>query len=233
MKSPQSRKQKSWTYLKQNERNNLHPGLVHPVRQKHIKEMKEIKVQVPEGCKTVTVKVDGEQVITEFEPEKKKFEPEDGDILSGVPFPLCKCMLIYKGANQFGGILAYAGFIEGLGMQKLYISESGKYNGYGFVSQYPRHATEEEKQRLFDALAKDGKRWNAEKKRVEDLPRWRAEKNEEYYYVRADAEVEPELENGWSEDNTCYSIGNYFKTREAAERVAKQIREIFKNSKAE
>ena len=30
-------------------------------------------------------------------------------------------------------------------------------------------ATEEEKQRLFDALAKDGKRWNAEKKCIEDI----------------------------------------------------------------
>ena len=106
--------------------------------------MKEIKLTIPEGCKTVTVKVDGEQVITEFEPEEKKFEPEDGDILSGVPLPLCKGMLIYKGANQFGGILAYAGLFEGLGTQKLYISENGEYTGYGFVSQYPRRATEEE-----------------------------------------------------------------------------------------
>ena len=34
-----------------------------------------------------------------------------------------------------------------------------------------RLATEEEKQRLFDALAKEGKRWNAEKKCIEELPR--------------------------------------------------------------
>ncbi len=32
-----------------------------------------------------------------------------------------------------------------------------------------RLATEEEKQRLFDALKKDGKCWNAEKKRIEDI----------------------------------------------------------------
>lgn len=30
-----------------------------------------------------------------------------------------------------------------------------------------------------------------------------------------------------------YKSGNYFKTEEAAEKVAEQIREIFKNSKAE
>ena len=33
-----------------------------------------------------------------------------------------------------------------------------------------RPATDEEKQRLFDAMAKNGKRWNAEKKVVEDIP---------------------------------------------------------------
>lgn len=195
--------------------------------------MKEIKQTIPEGCKTVTVKVDGEQVITEFELEEKKFEPEDGDILSGVPYPLCKCVLIYKGANQPGGILAYAGFIEGLGSQKLYISENGKYNGYGLVSQYPRHATEEEKQLLFDALAKDCKRWNAEKKCVEDLTRWRANYGELYYCVKYDCCVIKDIEGHDIGDDKCYGCGNYFKTEEAAERVAKQIREIFKNSKAE
>ena len=34
-----------------------------------------------------------------------------------------------------------------------------------------RPATEDEKQQLFDALAKEGKRWNAEKKVVEDIPK--------------------------------------------------------------
>ena len=34
-----------------------------------------------------------------------------------------------------------------------------------------RPATEDEKQRLFDAMAKEGKRWNAEKKVVEDIPK--------------------------------------------------------------
>jgi MoaA/NifB/PqqE/SkfB family radical SAM enzyme len=33
-----------------------------------------------------------------------------------------------------------------------------------------RHATEEEKQKLLDALEKEGKRWNAEKLCVEDIP---------------------------------------------------------------
>ena len=37
----------------------------------------------------------------------------------------------------------------------------------------------------------------------------------------------------WAIDNDFYNAGNYFRTREAAEKVAEKIREIFKNSKAE
>lgn len=91
----------------------------------------------------------------------------------------------------------------------------------------------EENQLLFDALAKEGKRWNADKKCIEDLPRWRAKENETYYFIGIDVEVMDNIEYGYSVDDACYSAGNYFKTREAAERVAKQIREIFKNSKPE
>lgn len=91
----------------------------------------------------------------------------------------------------------------------------------------------EENQLLFDALAKEGKRWNADKKCIEDLPRWRAKKNETYYFIGIDVEVMDNIEYGYSVDDACYSAGNYFKTREAAEHVVRQIREIFKNSKAE
>lgn len=41
-----------------------------------------------------------------------------------------------------------------------------------------RHATEEEKQELLDALAKEGKRWNEEKKCVEDIPKRKFQKGD-------------------------------------------------------
>ena len=40
-----------------------------------------------------------------------------------------------------------------------------------FINDNLRLATEEEKNKLFDALAKEGKRWNSEKKCIEELPR--------------------------------------------------------------
>jgi hypothetical protein len=41
-----------------------------------------------------------------------------------------------------------------------------------------RYATEAEKQKLLDALAKEGKRWNAEKKCVEDIPKHKFKKGD-------------------------------------------------------
>lgn len=97
-----------------------------------------------------------------------------------------------------------------------------------------RPATKKEKRLLFDALAKEGKMWDAQKKAVVDLPRWRAEKDCRYYYIKnCDATIHSSDDNRFEVDNNFYESGNYFKTEEAAERVAEQIREIFKNSKAE
>ena len=45
------------------------------------------------------------------------------------------------------------------------------YNGVLCNSDNLRLATEEEKQKLFDALKKDGKQWNTERKCIEELPR--------------------------------------------------------------
>lgn len=43
--------------------------------------------------------------------------------------------------------------------------------GCPWAYTYIRPATDKEKQLLFDAMAKAGKRWNAEKKCVEDTPK--------------------------------------------------------------
>ena len=58
----------------------------------------------------------------------------------------------------------------------LYAITNGRLSYYNTYSQLGgknklRHATEEEKQILLDALAKEGKRWNEEKLCVEDIPK--------------------------------------------------------------
>ena len=103
----------------------------------------------------------------------------------------------------------------------------------GWINRNMRPATDSEKQRLFDALAKEGKRWNAETKQIEDLPRWRAKIGEKYYFVGDCLDVDFNSENSDKFDDSYYAADNYFKTEEAAERAAEKIRKILKESEAE
>ncbi len=184
--------------------------------------MKEIKVNIPENSKTVTVKIDGENIITEFEPKEKEWNPQDGDFVTD---ELGGTVAIYADTNFVGGIVTYAGY---LGNNLTTVRKSG----WGMTMSY-RPATEEEKRQLIDRLAKEGLRWNAEEKKLEPLPRWRAEKYGDYYSIYSNGCVIIEKEEYCEFDTIRYNLGNYFKTKEAAERVAEQIRDIFKNSKAE
>ena len=74
---------------------------------------------------------------------------------------------------------------------------------------------------------------NAEEKKLERLPRWRAKEEEEYFYITSTLRIDTDNESMHKIDNLRYEYGNYFHTKAAAERVAEQVREIFKNSKAE
>ena len=230
MKSPQSRKQKSWTYLKQNERNNLHPGLVHPVRQKHIKEMKEIKVQVPEGITEFSVQVNGETATVVYETraegteKKEEWQPQDGEIVFAT----------HQGAFKQENFIFPFGHMKKASMDNIW--REWDFN-IDMITEWTcdvkRPATEKEKKMFHDALKEKGLRWNAEENKVEKIPRWRAEKFSNYHFVFSDGTVKEDMETMNKYDIDRYNVGNYFKTEEAAERVAKQIREIFKNSKAE
>ena len=75
--------------------------------------------------------------------------------------------------------------------------------------------------------------WNAEKKCIEYLPRWRQKHDECYYFIDSELNVSYQPDVRCKTDNNRHEAGNYFKTKEAAERVASQIREILKKSKAE
>ena len=172
------------------------------------------KIAVPEGC-TANIEKKDNFVIVSFEP--KKWVPKDGDIIAFGEYGIG----IFK-AYDYIGHEEYATYVD-----ELYFNETG------WVDDNMRPATEEEKQRLFDALAKKGKRWNAEEKRIEDLPRWRANLAEVYFYIDDNFSIGSHSDIRDGTDESYYKSGNYFKTREAAEKVAKQVREIFKESKTE
>lgn len=102
------------------------------------------------------VLTDIEQQIIE-ERKKSEWKPQDGDIIA---FGY-KAIGIFRNFEQSG---FHSDYVT-LSLDNLFFNEDG------WVFDKLRPATEEEKQRLFDAMAKEGKRWNAEKKVVEDIPK--------------------------------------------------------------
>ena len=177
-------------------------------------------MQLPRGAKVSSTDIkyeDGKIVLTA---QLEEWKPQDGDIVS------------WKDKDGGGNPAVSIYKEESRSYATLYATGSMEYSTYAtFAMNIIRPATDEEKKELFDAMAKEGKRWNAEKKVVENM-RWRAKKGEIYYALTLSCDVDTVIETGELDDKR-YNSGNYFKTEKAAEKVAEQIREIFKNSKAE
>lgn len=58
--------------------------------------------------------------------------------------------------------------------------------------------------------------------------RWRAANRDNYYLVDSEGYIGCVKEYRDSTDDARYDYGNYFKTREEAELVAKKMRDLFK-----
>ena len=103
--------------------------------------------------KTIEEHLDGKLNLETLEIEKQ-LEFKDGDIVVyGKSVAICR--KIYKHTLSF-----YVSLNEMVGL--LFADEVESSEKYRF-------ATEEEKQQLFDALEKEGKAWDAEKKQIVDL----------------------------------------------------------------
>lgn len=91
-----------------------------------------------------------------IKPEQKYRPFKDGDIVVyGKSVAICR--KIYKHTLYF-----YVSIDETFGL----LFDDNRVSSEGY-----RFATDEEMQQLFDALDKEGKRWNAENKQIEDLPK--------------------------------------------------------------
>lgn len=171
--------------------------------------------EIPEGCNRVTIEQQGRQIITTFEPEFK-----EGDVLFVEEnMPYLSTIFVFKKNIDNNRNESYVAIIDGD-----YGCTSGSVHGF------PRHATEEEKQKLFDAMAKDGKRWNAEEKQVEDIKpkRWRAKENMNYWHLDSQLNASRDTEHGVKWDDMRYISGNYFISDDDAESAAEKIKELLK-----
>lgn len=174
------------------------------------KEVQSTKVRVENGEVFVDV---------EF---KEQLQPKDGDFLvSNTGIFICKI------GEKDNHLYAYAGEDN----NKVCIDVDGMI--WALRSRI-RYATPEEKAAFLERLEKEcHKRWNAETKQLEDI-RWRAEKGRCFFYVSGETfNVLKLYDNRGKVSDLLYKNSNYFNTPESAQKVAEQIKEIFRNSKAE
>lgn len=168
---------------------------------------------IPEGCKAVTVEQVGNQIITTFEPGFKR-----GDVLIAKSGAICIFDKISSNGVDFYEIIAiYRG--------KIYKRDSYIF---GQTEDY-RHATPEEAQFLWDALAKEGKRWNPETMQVETIKkkRWRAEKCKVYYCpIDFEGANSPTGDYKSIIDDYMFDNGFYCQTPDQSKRLFEVIKQV-------
>lgn len=160
-------------------------------------------LNIPEGCKAVI-----KDNVVVFEREQEEFE--NGDVLCSA---YSNTIVIFKEEEKDGSRCFYSHYNTDLGSNK------------GWNSEAFRHATEEEKQLLFDAMKEQGLKWNPKEKRVEKI-RWRAKKGENYYFFDAKLLVRSIDEAYSTFDNEVWDAFNHFRKEEQAEEAARRVKEV-------
>ena len=166
-------------------------------------------ITIPEGCKAI---VKGKSVVFEKEEKEEKDEAQEfkeGDVLCSI---YDDTMLIFKDVSK-----CTKGYFD------------SHYNNQGldnklWKSESFSHATEEEKQLLFDKMKEQGLCWNAEKKEVEKV-RWRAKKGDRFYCFDTDFSVLDGLEEGSKLDDSSWRSYNYFRTAEQVKEAIKRMKQ--------
>lgn len=172
------------------------------------------RLPIPDGCEAV---VDDRVIII----EQKGNELKDGDIVVIVEKSNnFRCPFIFKGKDDEGYNMFYVGL--DVFMQ---ICESTTNSRFGNAD--PILATAEEKQLLFDKMREKGLQWNAKEKRIEK-ERWRAPIGEQYFYLLDNFVVDSHFEANDKIDCGLYDLGNYFRTKEQAEKAVGVIKEALR-----
>ena len=161
-------------------------------------------ITVPKGCKAVIK--DGRVIF------KKEHGFKDGDVLCHVDGDL---LLIFKGA-----------YVQDKELFNSYYN-TGPLDNKGWYVDVFRHATEEEKQLLFNKMKKQGLQWNSEEKRVEKI-RWRAKFNNKYYRINEFFESEIAIDDYNCRNDYDYDVYNYFRTEEYTKETIRRIKETLR-----
>lgn len=166
-------------------------------------------LNIPEGCKVV---IKDNVIVFEREEKEEAQDFKEGDVLCSI---YDNTVLIFKDVSKCA-----RGYFDS------HYNNKGSGNQH-WNSESFRHATEEEKQLLFDKMKEQCLRWNAEEKRVEKI-RWRAKKGEEYHTINSFMESAQLIESGDNCDNGLWNALNYFHTEEQTAEAARRIREALR-----
>ena len=175
------------------------------------------EINVPEGCKVVSVETTDEMVVVKFEKEENEFK--ENDIVTTT---YCNklSISIFKNFVKNNGSCGRATFKCSLIVDTFYLNKQQYDASFDTI----RLSNEEEKQLLFDKLKEKCLMFDGE-----NIVRWRAAPYKKYFYLPGDgdiAETEDDMSN-W--DDGAYHIGNYFPTRELAESFQKQYIDLLNN----
>lgn len=175
--------------------------------------MEEIKFKLPSNADSVTVKVENGYVVASYVPKMFKF----GDYVH-----------IKKSVSPICGIVLRS-YVDDFGVLVYDVLDT---NGDKLISAHVDSAYEDEIMRINEYISKEKIELDFDKQRIIGK-RWRAGSGDNFYYVSYIGTVSSDYDYGTSSDDDRYNIGNYFRTYEEAEEVAKEIRAIFEKHKNE
>ena len=174
------------------------------------------KVNIPEGCKVVSVETTDEMVVVKFEKEENEFK--ENDIVTTT---YCNklSISIFKNFVKNNGSCGRATFKCSLIVDTFYLNKQQYDASFDTI----RLSNEEEKQLLFDKLKEKCLMFYGE-----NIVRWRAEIGGHYYCISS-SRIDTRSEESFFSDNENYNIGNYFPTKEMAEAFQKVYIESLNN----
>ncbi|MGI6814560.1 hypothetical protein ACFX5L_09280 [Bacteroides sp. KG123] len=191
------------------------------------KQELKINVPIPDGMVLKSVRSEIKDGVVVVIPEyKEKPEYKDGDILTLKG----GAVIIYNPDNSLLCSEKCNNYYAGLRCDSCIMVKrpDAPHLFFGYRQDIQGLATEEERQKLFEALAKNGYKWNAEERKIEKaLPR--AAKGGKYFHISRTFQIIDFFEDGVSVDNQLYEANNYFLTREEAEKYAAKFKEMLKN----
>ena len=175
------------------------------------------EINVPEGCKVVSVEIisvetTDKMVVVKFEKEEPEFKEND---------------IIYTDNNGYKRLSIIQSFVD-----NMFISAKATFHitkNFTLTDEHlsftdVRLATDSEKQLLFDKLKEKCLMFDGE-----SIVRWRAKYNEKYWFIDYSCEVSLDFDSYIYRQNSRHSTGNYFPTKEMAESFQKQYLELLKN----